>query len=287
MKAITKVAAVLCGATTMLAMGASMTAFAADPVIFGEKKEINIADIPADRTITYSVSISGNEGYAGSGINVTYDARLEVPHEGVDMEYEQGSGSSGLLGNMNINVNKNIVGWASAATKNCKGNGEIFIFEVVLPADAAVGDEYPMVVDVTKFTDSDTVPLTYTKESGYIRIVGETTTSATTTESTSSETTTTESTSGAPGTESTTDESSTEAPGTESTTDGTETTTSGTETTVEGTDDTTTESSSNGGNGGNGGGNQGGVKTGDAGVALAVAGLMAAAGAAYVIRRKH
>ena len=313
MKLFSKVAAVLCGAATVAAAGAALSASAVDkPTIYADQVYAEPGQI-----VDFSLNIEGNTGYAGSGIGLYYDERLE-PQGVSDLEIEgtYGPASTNLAQSLLCNTKKLRVGWTSSGTKDNDTDGAIYTVRFKVPDDAQAGDTFNMQVVVTQFCTAKNVDIDYDAVDGWIKIkdvtttsettttTSETTTSSTTKETTTSETTTTT-------LSDTTTSSSSQETTTLSSSDETTTTTlsdvsgEGTETTTEtgtgepgtdepGTNDTgsgepgtdaSTESTNNGGNGG--GNDQPGVHTGDAGVALAIAGLLTAAGAAVVIRRKH
>jgi len=305
MKLFSKVAAVVCSAATLVAVGAAaISASAADlPTIYADQVYAEPGQI-----VDFSLRIKNNTGYAGSGIGLYYDERIEP--QGVsdlDIQGTRGEASTGLAGSLLCNTKKLRVGWTSSGTSDNTTDGAIYTVRFKVPDDAKPGDTYEMNVVVTMFCTSKSVDLDYEAVAGWIKIKDVTTsetTVETTAETTESETTESETTKSETTVSETTVSSSEDSTSekTETTVSSSENTGDSTETTIDTTDNTaepgtetssesqpadSTESTDNGGNGNQGGNDQPGVKTGDAGVALAVAGLLTAAGAAVVIRRKH
>ena len=301
-----KAAAALFGAAALTTLCAAATASAAEkPLIYADQVYAEPGEI-----VDFSISISNNPGYAGSGIRLIYDAAVEPQDvDGLSIPTVTGPGATNLSGSTACNTSKLYCGWTSSGMRDCTTDGIIFTVQFKVPADAAPGTTYPMQVLVRQFCNSANVDIDVDSADGWIKIKDEVVTTTTTqapvtTTTEAPVTTTTEApvttTTEAPITTTEAPVTTTEAPVT--TTDngevGTTTTDNGevgTTTTDNGEVGTTTEApaTTDGGNagttdGGNGGGNsQPPVKTGDAGVALALAGLLTAAGAAIVIRKKH
>lgn len=293
MKLFSKVAAVLCGAATLAAAGAALSASAADkPTIYADQIYAEPGQI-----VDFSLNIKNNSGYAGSGIGLYYDERL-TPQGVSDLEIEgtYGPASTNLAPSLLCNTKKLRVGWTSSGTKDNSTDGAIYTVRFKVPDDAKADDTFPMQVVVTQFCTAKNVDVDYEAVDGWIKIQDVTTTSETTTSSTTSETTTSSTTKETTTSETTsttlsdTTSSSSSETTTLSSSEETTTLSSSDETTTvsqePGTDapsDNTTSSSSSSSQGGD----QPGPITGDAGMALAIAGLLTAAGAAVVIRRKH
>jgi len=277
-----KLAAVLCGATTLLALGASLTTSAAGTLtISGNDQTVELGAT----NIAVTMSIENNPGYAGIGVGIYYgelvpvctDAENKTPKNKLEEAYMDDAGEIVILNTVpglavieNSDA-KDLIGFSAADTANCVDDGKMVTLYFDLPADAAAGDVYEIryVVDQIALEDKTLMDLsTISVNSAFVRVAGETTTETTTTETTT-ETTTTETT-----TETTTTETTTETTTTETTTETTTTeTTTETTTTETTTETTTTEAPPS--------------STGDAGVGLAVAGLMTAAAAAVVARKKR
>jgi hypothetical protein len=257
-----KVTAMVCGAATVLAMGASLSASAADAVFKADQ-----ITCESGATVEYSIRLENNPGYAPSGFRLDYDERLTpVGKDGTDMAYTTGDAVAGLSPMLNHATTKTRIAWSTSGASDNTKDGIIYTVKFTVP-EVTEETTFPMDITVRQFANADTQDLSYTEVDGWIKVTPkvETTTTTTTTEKTTTTTTTTEE--NKPGT--TTTEAITTEEGT-----GTETTTSAIDKPG---DDTTSKQ----------GNDQPPVKTGDAGVGLAVAGLLAAAGAAVVIRRKE
>ena len=266
-----KAAALLCGAFTAVSLSAVLSASASDAVFEGEQKYA----APGEE-VSYSVSIKNNPGYAALGIAVFHDERLEVLDvSGRSVKVAQGSGSTGLSVSGSYKSDARSVAVSTMGTDNCTEDGVIFTFKVKVPEDAKDGDTYPMDIrdTMTQFVNvakEDQSP--YTVIDGWIKVVAPETTSTT-----ESETTTTQKTTD------TTPVSSDSQISSDSQSSGASDSDTETTTTAAGTEDTgASDSTSNN----NGGSDVPGPKTGETGAALAIAGLLTAAGAAYVIRKK-
>ena len=255
-----KFAAVACSAATLFAIGATAMTASADATvkIVAEKVSIYEDDLKAANYIVpYSFSLENNVGYAASGIQLLYDnSVLDVVAEEDDATlavYEEGPAAKNLTQLVTRNAAKGIVGYSTQGTRNNTADGKVITVNFILPETAKAGDKYEINLNVIQFIDKEVQDVAYTTENGYIEILENTTSSSTTTTTTTSETTTTSTT-------------VSQAPISDSDTTTTSTTTTTTTTT------TSTAAP---------------TQTGDAGVGLAVAGVLAAAGAAFVLRKKE
>ncbi|MBQ5335301.1 MAG: LPXTG cell wall anchor domain-containing protein [Oscillospiraceae bacterium] len=271
---IKKAAALFCSAAAALSMSAVLSASAAGSATF-EAQEV-YAD-PGE-TVHYEVYLKDNPGYAALGLPLVFDERLTVVGaNGTDIStssYALGEASN-PNGILNYNGSKHIIAYSSSSSGSNKNeSGLLYKVDIKVPDDAQPGDTFEMKLmnsdgeaKPKQFVDENSAALGYVMDHGWIKIKEITTT---TTESETTVTTTTTTVSEDPGTTSTTESGDTDT--------NTETTT-----TVSGSEGGATDSTSNG----NGGSDVPGPKTGETGAALAIAGLLTAAGAAYAIRRKH
>ena len=265
-----KAVAALCGAATLLTVGAAFSASAAD----GARIYADQIYAEPGETVTFGVNIENNPGYVGAGIALLYDERLEPQGvSGLSIAKKQGSGSTGISGIVTINPKKQRIGWTSSGTEDCATDGAIWTVELKVLSDAKPGDTFEMGVNVTQFVNSRSEDKEYTAEAGWIKIKDVTTTEPPQTTTEPPKTTTEEppvTTAEPPQT------TVTEEPGTTAAEEPGTTTVSETEAPAT-TDSSATQNT----------GNQPGPGTGDAGLGLAVAGLMAAAAAAVAIRKKQ
>ncbi len=264
-----KMAAVLCSATTLLAAGAAMSANAEGGIaIVGSDNTYTLEELAdAGNRVTVSISMENNPGYAGAGIGIYY-GELAPYFEYEEMVYTGGPATRNAMLSVehkaSDNVDERMIGFACANSSVMRASGIMLEIDFLVPEDAAAGDVYEIKLEVDQITTIDDAELESTAQSAFVRIQAETTETTTTT----TETTTTT-------TETTTTTTETTTTTTETTTTTTETTTTTTETTTETTTaDTTTTTAAP-------------EPTGDAGVALAVAGLLTAAGTALVVRKKR
>lgn len=258
-----KMAAILCSAT-LLAAGTAMSASAdGDLVIAGSDDTYTMAEIEANnRLVTFTVSMENNPGYAGAGVGIYYGELTPKLWDDGTVDFSSGEATQNALLSVEnkktaVEVEDRMIGMAIASANTMRKSGVMLEIYFYVPEDAQPGDVYEVTLLVDQVSTLDDQLLDAGSRNGYIRIAEETTTTTTTT-TTETTTTTTETTT----TETTTVETTT----TEETT--VETTTE--ETTAETT--TTTAAPE---------------PTGDAGVALAVAGLLTAAGTALVVRKKR
>ncbi len=238
---------------------------------------------------------------------------------------KKGPASDDLLPSTSLNLKLNIFACSTAGSTDLDEDDGIYIrTNFTVPADAKPGDTFPMVLTVSKFIDTHNDPIEFKAFDGWIKIKAadttttttettttttETTTSTTETTTTTTETTTTttettttttETTTSTTETTTTTTETTTtstdttsdttttttettKAPITDTSSTTTETTTNSTDTNTETTDTTSTTASSNKVTPGT---DAPGVKTGDAGVGAAVAGLLLASAAAVAVAAK-
>lgn len=270
-----KAVALVCGAATMLSVGAALSASASGPMVFTADQ---IYAEPG-QTVDYSVKLSNNQGYAASGLSLFFDERLEIQNtvgRSID-PVNAGPAAAGLAPTLGYNASKHQVGWSTMGNgSDCKADGILYTLSIKVPADAKPGDTFVMDLgEISQLVNSAKETREWQLVDGWIKIADITTT---TEEST---TTTTSSSSEEPKTDTTASVSSgDESQTTSESVSGDSSDTESTEAT-NGTDATDATSNNNGGS------DVPGPKTGETGAALAIAGLMTAAGAAYVIRRKH
>lgn len=275
MKMLKRVAAAICGAATLFALGATAMSASADGAAELSIEKVTITMSQVNDWIPVKMYIANNPGYAASGMSYVYEVTGDfaltsraLTEDGVEdpnlADYTAGAASAGEP-YINRNEEKGIVGYSSAAQKNNTQDDWIMeaYFKIKNPDAAQPGNVYPIKMTVKQFCDKGSNDLAYTTVDGYIMIeeevttTSETTTSETTTSTTESETTASE----------TTASSDTTASVATTTTSAAATTT----TTAAATTTSTAAPS----------------QTGDAGVGVVVATLIAAAGAAVVLRKKE
>ena len=222
--------------------------------------------VPAgQRTVPVSLSIKNNSGYGSLGVQLRVPENTEP--EGVKgysiNVFTEGPASYGMAGDsvtvLNYKPDDHFVAVSVFSKSEIRNDGAIVTFNLILPEDAAAGDEYPIIINkVVEFRDSYGELVDYATVNGLIKIsetaeIVHSTTTGTTTESQESITTevvTTASTATVDDLDTTTEavttsETTTENSSSTDLTGTTETTTSLTDTTVpvtETTATTTTES---------------------------------------------
>lgn len=292
---ISKIAAVSCSVVALGALG--ITAAAQNPVpadsdisgftLTADKTNIIAGVIEAEpgETVHFPVYIANNakSGFAATGLRLIYDAKLTpVTDEDGNLVFDKKcTAGDDVTKKFTLNAEKQIIGLGTMGSDPEKDNGIMYTVDIKVPADAEAGAKYPMTLEVDKWLDAKTNPLEYVTIDGYIFIAGETTTTTTTTTNT---TTTTTTTTTVPFTTTTAPITTTTAPVTDvtTTTSSSSGVTSTTTTTAGGNKVTTTAKKNNGGTSSN----TTATKTGDAGVGVAVAGLLLAAGTAVVATKK-
>ena len=283
MKMLKRVAAAVCGAATLFALGATAMSASADATAEISVEKVTIKMDQVNDWIPVSMSIQNNPGYAASGLSYLYDVEGdfaldsqplydedEEEYKDTLAQYEAGAACRDLSVYVNRNAEKGIVGFSSTGMSNNKKNDVIITayFKIADPSKAEPGKVYPIRMNIIQFCNKNSEDLPATAVDGYIMIEEEQTTSSDTT--TSSETTTTSTETSA------TETSATQSSATESSASVATTTTSAaaatTTTTAAAATTTSTAKPS---------------QTGDAGVGVVVATLIAAAGAAVVLRKKE
>ena len=280
---------------------------------------------PGER-VEYRIYILNNQGYSGSGFTITYDERLKPDiKDGTEDTpvTKKGEASDDLLPATSLNLPLNIFAVATAGSTDLDVDSGIYIRTwFTVPENAQPGDTFPMDLDVSKFIDTHNAKIDHEDFDGWIKIkAGDTTTTTTetTTTTTTTETTTTTTETTTTTTETTTTTTETTTSTTETTTTTTDTTSTTTDTTTTSTDttssttetqppiidtdsdtdtsttttNTTTETTSGTTDTATQAPNQNAgttaappVKTGDAGVGAAVAGLLLAGAAAVAVATK-
>ena len=293
---ISKIAAVSCSVVALGALG--ITAAAQNPVpadsdisgftLTADKTNIIAGVIEAEpgETVHFPVYIANNakSGFAATGLRLIYDAKLTpVTDEDGNLVFDKKcTAGDDVTKKFTLNAEKQIIGLGTMGSDPEKDNGIMYTVDIKVPADAEAGAKFPMTLEVDKWLDAKTNPLEYVTIDGYIFIAGKPTTDTTTT--TTDTTTTTTTTTTAPITTTTAPITTTTAPVTDvtTTTSSSSGVTSTTTTTAGGNKVTTTAKKNNGGTSSN----TTATKTGDAGVGVAVAGLLLAAGTAVVATKK-
>lgn len=291
-----KAAAVACSVASlgMLGIAASAqtnTEIADRTDLVAGKTNIVAGIVKADagETVKFPVYIANNAtGYAATGVRLIHDERLSVPLNGKKPKTTKGVAGNDVTTTFSYNAEKRIIGLGTMGTDLEMDNGLMYEVEVEVPADAKDGDKFPMTIEIDKWLDAATNPVEHVAINGYI-IVGkepiETTTSssATTTTTTTTSSTAPTTTSTAPTTSSTAPTTSSTAPTTSSTVSTQSTSSTASTTTTTGTNKgTPVVTTAKGGSTSS----TTATKTGDAGVGVAVAGLLLAAGTAVVATKK-
>jgi len=192
MDSLKKAAAILCSAAALVVFGAAaFPANAFETVDLNDRSSELKADtvnIVADQvyaepgeTVDYRVLLSGNTGYANSGIALVYDPALEVKREG---QYEPvmtvGMAANGLMTENSLNLKDHIVAFSSTGTTDCKNSGTLYTVHFTVPADAADGDTYPLSIEIRHFHDKMQVEVSHAIVNGWIKIRKPVTTTVTT-----------------------------------------------------------------------------------------------------------
>ena len=319
-----RAAAFLCGAAAIVMAAASaVTAFAFETVKMDDRKDqitagkVNVvADeiyAKAGETVSYQVQIKENTGYAGIGVALHYDPALKIKNTDEETAVmTRGEASDGMNVHQVLNQPKNLFAFSGMISETTKLEGVLYTIQVIVPADAEPGTKYPMTLTMDEFNDSARDPLPYSLVDGWIEIVAPETTTAkpavTTTTAKPAETTTP-----APmGTTVTAPKDVTTSTSVQTTARQTDVTTTpeteiSTVSSTKKTDRDPTKNVTTSANGNSsGGGNQqqnnsnknnnnsnntktDGVKTGDTGIAVALAALLLAGSSAVVFgrRKKH
>lgn len=300
---IAKIAAVVCSAATLGALGIAASAQTTLDVNPGTVTETTIlagqVEAEPGETVEFPVYIYQPEDvhYAATGLRLIYADGLTIQKNKRDDYGTKGTAGDDVTQTFSLNAELNTLGLGTMGTSGEWDSGVAYTCLVQVPADAKPGTTYDMKMEIESWLDKKSQPVPAHTVNGWIKIVGEpvaettTTTQAPVTTTTQAPVTTTTTAAPAPGTTTTT-----AAPigGTTTTTAapvGGTTTTSGaaggsTTTTKAGGAATTTAKPSSGGSSSSSGSKTDATKTGDAGVGVAVAGLMIAAGAAVAATRK-
>lgn len=284
-----KLAAVACSAVTVLAMGAFQASAAGQIEMKGEEITLTLEELQAaNYEVQWGVELINNPGYCNSGVGVTYGDGDDSNNDTVpSLEVVMKSGTTPKtkkVGAADLTViakdrpDADLVGWATNGADLSTDDGIILYFYFKVPETAQPGDKFPLTIDLDMLSTDQTNHFEQDTKvtNGFIEIAGGTTTESTTTETTTEPTTTESTTTESTTSESTTSSSSSSSESTTTTT--TTTTTSGKTTTTTTTTGKTTTTTTTTGKG---------TATGDAGAGLAVAGMLAAAATAVVLRKKE
>lgn len=279
-----KVAAVACSVATLGMLGIAASAQTdteladRDDIVAGKTNIVaGIVQAEAGETVKFPVYVANNTGYAATGIRLIYDKALSpVLKTDGKLTTKKGDAGDDIMPTFSHNPDERIIGLGTMGTDLEEDNGVMFTVEITVPADAKSGDKYPMNIEVDRWLDTDANAVAYNAVNGYIYVGeipgGETTTATEATTTVSEETTTVSEETTTVSEETTTSVSN----GTTTSTTVSTATTSGTK------KGATTSSTKKGGTSSN----TTASKTGDAGVGVAVAGLLLAAGTAVVATKK-
>lgn len=287
-----KLAAVACSAVTVLAMGAFQASAAGQIEMKGEEITLTLEELQAaNYEVQWGVELINNPGYCNSGVGVTYGDGDDSNNDTVpSLEVVMKSGTTPKtkkVGAADLTViakdrpDADLVGWATNGADLSTDDGIILYFYFKVPETAQPGDKFPLTIDLDMLSTDQTNHFEQDTKvtNGFIAIAGGTTTESTTTETTTESTTTESTTTESTTSESTTSESTTSSSSSSSSSTTTTTTTSGKSTTTTTTTGKTTgKTTTTTGKG---------TATGDAGAGLAVAGMLAAAATAVVLRKKE
>lgn len=294
-----KVAAVACSVASlgMLGIAASAqtnTEIADRTDLVAGKTNIvaGIVEAVPGETVKFPVYIANNTGFAATGVRLIHDERLSVPlNANKKPNTKKGDAGNDVTTTFSYNAEKRIIGLGTMGTDPEMDNGLMYEVEITVPADAQKGDQFDMTIEIDKWLDAATNPVEHAAVPGYIFIKGGSSDTETTTTSTTTSTSTTTTTSStAPTTISTAPTTISTAPTTVSTAPTTVSTVSTKSTSS--TASTTTTTGTNKGTPvvttakGGSTSSTTATKTGDAGVGVAVAGLLLAAGTAVVATKK-
>lgn len=291
---IAKIAAVVCSAATLGALGIAASAQTTLDVNPGkvEKTTILAGKVEADpgELVEFPVYIYQPEDthYAATGLRLIYAEGLTIQKNKRDSYGTKGDAGNDVTQTFSLNEKARTLGLGTMGTDGEWDSGVAYTCLVQVPEDATPGTEYPMVMEVESWLDKKSQPVDTQVVAGWIKIVGEVKETTTTTAEPVAQTTTTSTTVITP-IATTTTTAEPVAPGTTTTTAApepagsttTSTTVSGTGTTKKDDGKKTTTTKSGGSSS-----KDTATKTGDAGVGVAVAGLMIAAGAAVAATRK-
>lgn len=207
MRALKKAIAIVCSTAAVFGLTATaLNAMAFESVDLDDRSselKSGVLNLIADEvyaepgeTVSFRVMVKENSGYAPSGLRLFYDSALKpvLNEEGTKPVIEWGEGSYGLTRSYTVNLEKNLIAYSSMGTENCTYDGVIYTVQFQVPADAKIGTEYPLSLEVDKLENSRTVPLDHNTVDGWIRIKDAETTAPVTTTTSDSVTTTTTST---------------------------------------------------------------------------------------------
>ena len=270
-----KFAAVACSIATLGALGIAASAQTNDPIdeskLTAGKVNIVAGKVKAEagETVEFPVYVYNNKapGFAATGIQLYHDKDLTpvIKANGLpDGKLKEVALDPILSPSWDYNADELLIALGTMGQEATVGNGVFFTAKVVVP-EKPTKDHFPMKLGVDKFLDADTNKVDYVTVDGeiYIETTPTTTAQAPTTTTAPAPTTTTSAP--APGTTSDGGTTTTAKPGAVTTTKAPAAVT----TTKAGTSSSTSA-----------------TKTGDAGVGVAVAGLLLAAGTAVVATKK-
>ena len=296
-----KVAAVACSVASLGMLGIAASAEQKNTEISDRKDLVagktnmvaGIVEAAPGDLVHFPVYIANNTtGFAATGVRLIHDARLTVPlNTSKKPITKKGYAGDGVTTTFSYNPDKRIIGLGTMGTDPEMDNGVMYEVDIQVPADAKPGEKFDMTIEINKWLDAATNPIDHAAVPGWIVIAGgssETTTSSTTssTTSTSTTTSTTPTTiSTAPTTISTAPTTISTAPTTISTSSTQSTSSTASTTTTSGTNKGGTPVVTTTAKGGSTSSTTA-TKTGDAGVGVAVAGLLLAAGTAVVATKK-
>ncbi len=216
MKSLKLKSAFLCTAAALAALGtAALSASAFEQVDLDARKDelkSGVVNIVADQVyaepgekVDFRVMLSGNTGYADSGIALFFDPALKVEMEN---EYwpviTQGYASRGLTMERAINYEESRVAYSTIGMRNCTYDGTDFTAYFTVPEDAKDGTVYPMRLEILSFLDNKTKAVAHSTVDGWITVRSKAVTTTTPVTTSTITTNTTPATTPAPVTSTTT-----------------------------------------------------------------------------------
>ncbi len=154
MKMLKRVAAAVCGAATLFALGATAMSASADATAEISVEKVTIKMDQVNDWIPVAMSIQNNPGYAASGLSYLYDVEGdfaldsqplydedEEAYKDTLAQYEAGAACRDLSVYVNRNAEKGIVGFSSTGMSNNKKNDVIITayFKIADPSKAEPG----------------------------------------------------------------------------------------------------------------------------------------------------
>ncbi len=122
-----------------------------------------------EQAVPVTLHLWNNPGFMGMGMRLDYDPALKPKTEDGDVCTNLvGEAAENMLTTCLVDESQHLIAFATMASKPETIDGDLVTVYFDIPADAASGTEYPLLVEVVDFADGDKQPVKVTSLSSAI-----------------------------------------------------------------------------------------------------------------------